>query len=214
MHINPERKKKFERVVAARQTNLTVVLENVHDMHNIGAVLRSCDSVGIHEIFVLITEEGLLRDKLQLGKKSSGGTRKWVDVHFYTDPELCFGHVRQKYQTVWGTQLGASSKSVFELDLTASVALLFGNERDGLSEYVQPYIDGNFLVPQVGMAESLNISVACAVTLYEAYRQRQNKGWYDANNPFPKEEQKVLLNEYLERHDSRTSPNFADRINP
>jgi tRNA (guanosine-2'-O-)-methyltransferase len=214
LHINPRRKQKFERVVAARQHNLTVILENVHDQHNIGAVLRSCDAVGIFEIFVLFTEEGLDRNKIQLGKKSSGGARKWVDVHFYTDAEACFQHVKSKYDQVWGTHLGESSKSVYDLDLTSSIALMFGNERDGLSDIALKYADGNFIIPQIGMAESLNISVACAVSLYEAFRQRNEKGWYAENNPFPQNEQKALLDIYLDRHDARTSPTHSDKIDP
>ena len=88
--MTPEREEKFEKVVAQRQFDLTVILENVHDPHNIGAVLRSCDSVGIREIFVLYTDDKLTEEKLTIGKKSSSGARKWVDVHYFTDVEKCF----------------------------------------------------------------------------------------------------------------------------
>ena len=152
------------------------------------------------------------KEKIKLGKKSSGGTRKWVDVHFYKDIDACFKHVRSKYEQIWATHLSGSSQSLFDLDLTQSIAFLFGNEKNGLSQEVLAYADANFLVPQVGMAESLNISVACAVSLYEAYRQRNSKGWYEDANPSSKQFKKALLEEYYQRHDSRESPIDAKLI--
>ena len=80
--MNPRRLAKFKRVVARRQPDLTVVLENVWDSHNVGAVLRSCDSVGIKEIFVLYTEPQLDQENLILGARASSGARKWIDVNF------------------------------------------------------------------------------------------------------------------------------------
>ena len=210
--MTPEREAKFKRVVRARQANLTVILENVHDSHNIGAVLRTCDSVGVGEIFVLYSDPRLSQNELSLGKRTSSGARKWVDVHFYKDIDACFKHVRSKYEQIWATHLSGSSQSLFDLDLTQSIAFLFGNEKNGLSQEVLAYADANFLVPQVGMAESLNISVACAVSLYEAYRQRNSKGWYEDANPSSKQFKKALLEEYYQRHDSRESPIDAKLI--
>ncbi len=197
--MTPERLERLRAVVSRRQPGLTVILENVHDPHNIGAVLRSCDSVGIPEIFVLYTEEQLTEDHLILGKKSSAGARKWVDVHLYTDVEACFAHVKSRYASVWATHLGEKSLSIHELGLTEPVALLFGNEHDGVSRESLFHADGNFVIPQMGMVRSLNISVACAVALYEALRQRQLAGMYGEANPMPSQEREALLEDYLER---------------
>ncbi|MBK7337151.1 MAG: RNA methyltransferase [Saprospirales bacterium] len=207
----PARLEKFERVAARRQGNLTVILENVHDPHNIGAVMRSCDSVGIPEIYVLYTEPQLNQERLALGKRTSAGTRKWVDVQFYTQAEACFQAVRQKYQTILCTHLGEQSRSLYDLDLSASVALLFGNERDGVSLEARAYSDGNFLIPHMGMAESLNISVACAVTLYEAYRQRMEKGFYENNPTTSAEEKEHFLKTYIQRHEDEYRPKSVKR---
>ncbi len=198
--MTPEREDKFRRVARNRQTNLTVILENVHDPHNIGAVLRSCDSVGVHEIFVLYTEPGLDRERLEIGTTSSSGARKWVNVHFYTDAAACFEHVRKNYENVFSTHLAQDAVSMHELDLSQSVALLFGNEHAGVSEEALRYSDGNFLIPQVGMVESLNISVACAVSLYEAFRQRKEKGFFDENPVLNEQGQQALFELYEERH--------------
>lgn len=212
--MTPDRYEKFKKVAAVRQPSLTVILENVHDQHNIGAVLRSCDAVGLLEIFVLNTEEGLATDHITVGKRTSMGTRKWVKINYYTDAEACFRHVRSKYDRVLSTYLDESSKKLHDLDLCQSTALMFGNERDGLSKIALSYSDGNFIIPQVGMGESLNISVACAVSLYEAYRQRQVQGWYDENPPLNPQQQADLLADFCDRHESGYMQEKIRKINP
>jgi len=197
--MNERRTKKFKDVIAKRQKNLTVILENVHDDHNIGAVMRTCEAVGIMEIYVLYTEPKLqAKKKLYLGKRTTKGSRRWLDVHFFHDAADCFELVKSKYDLILSTHLGESSKDLYDCDLTGSLALLFGNEADGLSEEALSYSDGNFIIPQIGMGESLNISVACAVTLYEAYRQRAKAGIYDAAQ-LDNSEQKALFDDYVDR---------------
>lgn len=198
--LTPEREARFKEVVAQRQNNLTVILENVHDPHNIGAVLRTCDSVGIKEIFVLYSEEGLTIENIHLGQKTSSGARRWVDVHLYNNVDACFKHVREQYDLVFSTHLDAEAKSIYDLDMTQSVALLFGNEHAGVSKEALAYSDGNFIIPQMGMVQSLNISVACAVTVYEALRQRNAQKMYAENAPMNAEEQKKLYETYYQRH--------------
>jgi tRNA (guanosine-2'-O-)-methyltransferase len=202
IRMRPTRLEKFRRVVACRQPDLTVILENVTDWHNIGAVLRSCDSIGIMEIFVLNTEPHLATNKIVIGKKTSGGARKWVDIQYFTDPAACFAEVRKHCSTILATALGETAKDLYELDLTQPTALLFGNEHSGISELVRKITDGNFIIPQVGMSESLNISVACAVSLYEAYRQRKAAGMYE-QPALPTAEQAALLEAYVVRHKKR-----------
>ncbi len=210
--MNARRNTKFKSVAQKRQPNLTVLLENVHDQHNIGAVLRTCDSVGVMEIFVLQTIPEWQTKNITVGKRTSKGTRKWVDVHYYTEPDQCFQHVRSKYDFILSTHLTEDSRSLYELDLTASIALLFGNEHTGLTKEALAYSDGNFTIPQVGMTESLNISVACAVTLYEAFRQRQQKECYDENVPLSPKEQSQLYASFLERHKAKANRQYFERL--
>lgn len=211
--MTPERTEKFRKVASCRQANLTVILENVHDLHNIGAVLRTCDSVGIREIFILYTEPHLDQEHLHLAARASSGARKWIDVNFYTQVEPCFEHVRKKYDHVFCTHMAEDSKSLYELDLTASVALLFGNEHEGVSEAALRHCDGNFLIPQVGMVQSLNISVACAVTIYEAMRQRLEKGFYIDNPTLNEAEQEALFQDYARRHELKIKNKSVKRLN-
>lgn len=201
--MTEEREERFKTVVANRQPNLTVVLENVHDTHNIAAVLRTCDSVGVNEIYVLNTDPRLQNEKLYISKLVSSGANKWVDIHYYLDAEKCYLAVKNKFDKLYTTHLEGDPKDLYELDLSASVALIFGNEKDGVSDTALQYSDGNFLIPQVGFVQSLNISVACAVTLYEAYRQRKAKGFYDENLQMTDVAQKELLKEFSSRQLSR-----------
>lgn len=205
MKINPDRLDKIRNLAARRQPDLTVVLENVNDPHNIGAVLRTCDSVGIKEIYVLYSDPDLARHFMAVGKRTSAGSRKWVDVHLFTHAETCFETVKQRYGHIWATHLAADSCSLYDLNLSESAALLFGNEQHGLSEMALSYSSGNFVIPQMGMAQSLNISVACAVALYEAYRQREVKGYYDQHPGMPEAARAELLEDYLARHATQES---------
>ncbi|MEM6964732.1 MAG: RNA methyltransferase [Bacteroidota bacterium] len=211
--MTPERKAKFRAVVKNRQSNLTVVLENVHDLHNIGAVMRTCDSVGIKEIYVLYTEANLDQEHLQLAARSSSGARKWVDVRYFTKIKPCFEHLRKNYDYIFATHLDEAAQSLYDLDLTQSVALVFGNEHEGISEAALKWCDGNFIIPQVGMVQSLNISVACAVSIYEAKRQRINKGFYSTYPTLNESEQEILYQDYARRHEMKIKNKSVKRMN-
>jgi len=163
-------------VIARRQPTLTIVLENVMDPHNISAILRSCDAVGIPEVYVLSNNIPLSK---KLGRRSSASARKWVKVHYYTDTLSCVQDLKNKGFSIWGTHLSADAKGLYELQLSEPVALVFGNEHKGVSDEILEHCDGNFIIPMAGMIPSLNVSVACAVTLYEAYRQRAASGMYE-----------------------------------
>ncbi len=191
--MNTSREQKIRSVIRQSQPDLTVVLENIFDPLNISAVLRSCDAVGVREVFVLYTKKYLDKRGLVLGKRTSGGTFKWIDAYVFEDLEECFRRVRERYGRIYATSLGEQSESLYDLDLTQPTALLFGNEDEGVSAEALALCDGNFTIPQVGFAESLNISVACAVTLFEARRQRAAQGYYGEKSKFSEPEQGQLF---------------------
>ncbi len=174
--MTPERYQRLLSVLNKRQPDLTVVLENVFDPHNISAVMRTCDAVGIQEIYILNTK--IPRHK-KWGAKSSSSAAKWLTIHQFTNADHCFGALREKYKKIYTTHLSTDAVGLYELNLTEPVALVFGNEHSGVSEEIIAMADGNFIIPQVGIIKSLNISVACAVTLYEAQRQKVIAGHYD-----------------------------------
>lgn len=191
--MNQEREKKIKEVIRQSQPDLTVVLENIFDPLNVSAVLRSCDAVGVREVFVVYTKQYLDKRGLILGKRTSGGTFKWIDVYVFEDLAECFRRVRERYGRILATRLGEESASLYSLDLTEPTALLFGNEDEGISPEALALADGNFLIPQSGFAESLNISVACAVSLFEARRQRDAKGFYDVHPRLSPPQQEQLF---------------------
>jgi tRNA (guanosine-2'-O-)-methyltransferase len=198
--LKPERKQRFEDVVCKRQFNLTVVLENVNDPHNIGAVMRSCDAVGIAEVFVIYTGEHKNSIRQYIGNNSASGAKKWVKANFFTSLEECFAEVRKKYTHIYGTKLDQGAVSLYDLELAKDVALVFGNEQKGISEEALKYLDGNFIIPQYGMTRSLNISVACAVTLFEAMRQREANGMYSDSYDETNASHKNLYDYYESQH--------------
>lgn len=186
------RRERLLSVLHKRQPDLTVVLENVFDPHNISAVMRSCDAVGIQEIYVLNTR--IPRHK-KWGAKSSSSAAKWLTIHQFEDAMLCFQALRSKYERILTTHLAADAINLYDVDFTKSVALVFGNEHAGVSDEIRAMADGNFLIPQMGIIRSLNISVACAVSIFEAMRQKQNAGHY-SNPKLPQMQQQQLLSEW------------------
>lgn len=190
--MTPERRDRLTQVLDKRQNNLAVVLENVFDPHNISAVMRSCDAVGIQEIYVLNTK--IPRHK-KWGAKSSSSAAKWLTIHQYDNAEQCFKDLRAKYQTILTTHLSSDATGLYEIDFTQSIAVVFGNEHLGVSDEIRAMADGNFIIPQVGIIKSLNISVACAVTIFEAYRQKTAAGHYSRPG-LPPAEWKALYNEW------------------
>ncbi len=174
--MTPERRQRLIAVLNKRQADITIVLENVFDPHNISAVMRTCDAVGVQDIYILNTK--IPRHK-KWGAKSSSSAAKWLSVHQYENAGECFSSLRNRYSTILTTHLSSDAVSLHSIDLTKSIALVFGNEHSGVSDEIRALADGNFIIPQQGIIRSLNISVACAVTLYEAYRQKNVAGQYN-----------------------------------
>jgi tRNA (guanosine-2'-O-)-methyltransferase len=188
--MTPERSDRLIHVLNKRQPDLTVVLENVFDPHNISAVMRTCDAVGIQDIYILNNK---IPPHRKWGDKSSSSASKWLTIHQFTDARACFIALRKQYKKIYTTHLSTDAVSLYELNLTEPVALVFGNEHSGVSEEIIAMADGNFIIPQVGIIKSLNISVACAVSLYEAFRQKNAAGHY--NTPKMEGEKLVTLRE-------------------
>ena len=175
--MTPERHERLTNVLNKRQPDITVVLENVFDPHNVSAVMRTCDAIGIQEVYILNNK---IPPPKKWGYKSSSTASEWLTIHQFTNVDECFTELKNRYKKIYAAHLGEKSTTLHQLNLTEPVALIFGNETFGVSEELTKLVDGTFIIPQVGIIKSLNISVACAVTLYEAFRQKQNAGHYTA----------------------------------
>lgn len=174
--MTPERKHRLTSVLEKRQGNITILLENVFDPHNISAVMRTADAIGLQDIYILNNK---IPKHKKWGARSSSSAAKWLSIHQYTDAAECFSSLRQRYTTILTTHLSSDAIGLHEIDFTQNIALVFGNEHSGVSDEIRAMADGNFIIPQVGIIKSLNISVACAVTLYEAFRQKTLAGHYN-----------------------------------
>jgi tRNA (guanosine-2'-O-)-methyltransferase len=154
---------------------MKVVIENIHDPHNVSAILRSCDAVGVLGVELLYTVERFPR----IGRKSSSSANKWIDRRRHTSVAGCFDLLRAEGATILATRLGEGARSLYDVDLAGNIALVFGNEHRGVSVEAATMADGLIRIPMMGMIESLNVSVAAAVCLYESLRQRLRAGLYD-----------------------------------
>lgn len=170
------RGQRIEEVLAHRQPSLTVVLENIHDPHNVAAVLRSCDAVGVLTLHMVYTVEA---PPASLARTTSGSAIKWIEVVSHESIQACYGRLRGEGKRIVVTALDIDSVDLYRQDLVEPVAVVFGNEQRGASLEAVERSDGTVFIPMLGMVESLNISVACAVTLYEAMRQRREVGLYE-----------------------------------
>jgi tRNA (guanosine-2'-O-)-methyltransferase len=194
--LSATRKNKFLDVISKRQPDLTVILENINDPHNIFAIMRTCDSVGIMEIYVI--KSAPFPKKKASGRKSSSSADKWVKVNRFNSVEACVQILREKNYSILSTHLSSQSKSLYEVDFQHPIALVFGNEQIGISAELLSHSDGNFNIPMAGMVPSLNVSVACAISLYEAFRQREIGGFYSGNR-LTAAQQDELYNKWAKR---------------
>ena len=188
------RQERIEDVLLRRQPTLTVVLEDVHDPHNASAVLRSCDAVGILDVHLVYVNEEPPRKSF--GRSTSGSAAKWLRLHHHESIEACYAQLRQEGFTIAATALEPDSRDFYSLDLVQPTALVFGNEMRGVSPAGVAGADVTTYIPMQGMVESLNISVSCAVTLYEAMRQRAVAGMYDTPR-LGEAERRAIRDEWL-----------------
>ena len=182
---------KLRSVLERRQPDLTIVVENIHDPHNVSAIFRSADAAGVCEVQLVYTTEKFPR----VGKKSSASAQKWIGRRKFTSIEECYGTLRKEGYKIYATSIGDNSRSVYELNLAEKVALVFGNEHRGVSREAVNLADAPFMIPMMGMIQSLNVSVACAVSVYEAMRQRLQARRYEMPN-FSQQELEKLFEDW------------------
>ena len=172
--MTPERLAIIKASLDSRQTDLTVVMENVRKPHNLAAVARTLEAVGGLEIHA-ITELTSIR----LTQMSAGGTKKWVKVSKHPNTGQGLKYLKQQGFQIVATSLCENSKDYRDVDYTKPTAIMVGEELEGISEQALQMADVNINIPMIGMVQSLNVSVASALVLYEAYHQRMTDGMYE-----------------------------------
>lgn len=174
--LTEQRLSKITNTLRARQYSLHVVIENVHDPHNVSAIFRTCDAAGIPAVSLIYTKE----EFPSISKVSSASASKWIEKNKYKRVEECYSALREKGFKIFASKLEPEASNLYDLDLTEKTAFVLGNEHRGVSDEAAEQADGIYYIPMYGMIQSLNVSVANAVTVYEAQRQRRDKGMYDS----------------------------------
>lgn len=192
----PERIEKLTRIAKTRQQGV-VVLEDIFDPHNAEAVFRSCDAFGFQRVCLIFKEQKPFNPQA-IGKQSSSSANKWLNFEIYTSTEECLTSLKNEGMEIVATILDDTSESIYSADLSAKkIALMLGNERDGLSEKAISMADRKLIIPMMGLVQSFNLSVTASMCLFEITRQRIQKGietYY-----YPDEEQKILCEDFLNR---------------
>ena len=189
-YITENKKSVMEKVLTQRTRFMTVVLEDIFKPHNASAVLRSCDCFGIQDVHVI--------EKINVYKVNpfvTRGASQWIDLHKYHNKEGnavqdCFSNLRDKGYKIYGTSPLPGSISIHDLEPKEKIALVFGNEHDGISAEVQENVDGLVHIPMLGFTESFNISVAASIALYELVKKVEK---YDHPDFYLTENEKQLL---------------------
>lgn len=190
-----ERLAKLKKAVETRQKDLVVVLEDIHDPHNAAAVFRTCDALGIQNVYLIFEEEKSFNPR-RVGKVSSASANKWLDFYTYHSTAGCLKDLKKKGYQIFATALAPGAQSIFKTDFkNQKVALLLGNEHRGLSAQALELADKKIILPMRGMVQSLNLSVTAAIFLYEAVRQRQSQ----SNRFLSKKESQKLLKDFIRR---------------
>ncbi len=170
--LTEARKARLRQVVAWRQPDLTVVLHNIHDPHNVSAILRSCDACGVFRTHLLYTRESFPN----LSTASSASASKWVDTVRHRDAEGLLATLAAEGFTVLAAGVHPEAIPVMDWDFTQPTAVILGNEHRGLDPDLAARVPRILSIPMYGLVQSLNVSVAAAIILYEAMRQRRAAG--------------------------------------
>lgn len=175
-------------MLATRQPDLTVCLEQVHKPHNVSAIIRTADAVGVHQVHAVWPTT-----RMRTLVSSAAGSNSWVSVKTHRTIGDAVGHLKAQGMQILATNLYARAVDFREVDYTRPTCVLLGQEKTGITEEALALADQDIVIPMIGMVQSLNVSVASALILYEAQRQRQNAGLYRRDNSMLDEEEQQRL---------------------
>jgi tRNA (guanosine-2'-O-)-methyltransferase len=186
--MSPERYARICEMLATRQPDLTVCLEQVHKPHNVSAIIRTADAVGVHQVHAVWPTT-----RMRTLVSSAAGSNSWVSVKTHPTIGDAVGHLKAQGMQILATNLSARAVDIREVDYTRPTCVLLGQEKTGITEEALALADQDIVIPMIGMVQSLNVSVASALILYEAQRQRQNAGLYRRDNSMLDEEEQQRL---------------------
>ncbi|GKW12826.1 MULTISPECIES: tRNA (guanosine(18)-2'-O)-methyltransferase TrmH [Pectobacterium] len=187
--MTPQRYARIKEMLNGRQPDLTICMEQVHKPHNISAVIRTADAVGVHQVHAIWPTS-----RMKTLVSSAAGSNSWVEVKTHRTIHDAVGHLKDEGMQVLATNLSEHAVDFREIDYTLPTCILLGQEKTGITAEALKLADRDIIIPMTGMVQSLNVSVASALILYEAQRQRQIAGMYQReDSPLNEEEQQRLL---------------------
>lgn len=172
--MTPDRFQRIQTVLATRQPDLTVCMEEVHKPNNVSAIIRTADAVGVHKVHAVWPQENM-----RVLSHTSAGARNWVELETHDTMVDAIAALKDQGMQVLATHLSDTAIDFREVDYTKPTAIILGGEKNGITSEALALADQDIIIPMVGMVQSLNVSVASALILYEAQRQRQQAGMYD-----------------------------------
>lgn len=196
--LSENRLKRVVDTASHRQSGLMVIMEDVHNPHNLAAIARSCDAFGIQEIAFTMENENLF-DPKEVGKISSASASKWLDYRIFENgTHDALTTLKSEGWHIIATWVNPEAESIHEIDFTQydKLALMLGNEHSGISQTAIELADSYMYIPMMGMIESFNVSVAAALSLFEVTRQRlaSEKDFF-----FPKDDARELIADFAMR---------------
>ncbi|MFC3393777.1 tRNA (guanosine(18)-2'-O)-methyltransferase TrmH [Brenneria rubrifaciens] len=187
--MTPQRYARIREMLTCRQPDLTVCMEQVHKPHNISAVIRTADAVGVHQVHAVWPTS-----RMKTLVSSAAGSNSWVEVKTHRTIHDAVSHLKSTGMQVLATHLSEQAVDFRDIDYTRPTCILLGQEKTGITAQALELADRDIIIPMTGMVQSLNVSVASALILYEAQRQRQIAGMYQRDkSPLEEEEQQRLL---------------------
>ncbi len=170
MSIFPRRFERIKNVLNCRMKNLTVLVEAVNKPHNLSAILRTCDAAGVFEANFICE-----KDKVKTFNSTAQGSQKWVKLNNHETTISAVSELKEKGFKLYGTTLNERSTDYRNFDYSENTCFVLGAEKWGLSDQLNTKVDESIFIPMSGMVQSLNVSVAASILLFEAIRQRENK---------------------------------------
>lgn len=174
-NMSPERMQKIKEVINRRQDDLTVIMDNVHKPRNMAAIARTCDAVGIPRLHVV---GNYLRYSF-MNAKAASGCKKWVETVSHKTVSNAYSHLKEQGYQILAAHFSHKALPFREIDYTRPTAIVVGAELHGISQEAADLADEHIIIPMMGMTQSLNVSVATSLILFEAQRQREEKGFYN-----------------------------------
>jgi len=192
-YLTDKRKTLYKKVIAERTCHFTVVLEDISQPHNASAILRTCDIFGVQDLHTV--ENKYIN---RVSKYVAKGSQKWITSKRYksdgNNTQICFDNLREKGYQIIATSPHNNSCLLQDFDISKKTAFVFGEETEGISNFVKENADGFLNIPMVGFTESLNISVAAAIILQDVTTKLRNS---DINWHLSEEEKEMLYYDWL-----------------